>query len=48
MRKHRDIKQRTMNRYTVLDEDVGSKYDFDDDDVDFFFDIKFFLAYCFT
>lgn len=36
-RNRRDVKSRTMNRFTVLDEDIGSKYDYDDEDSVFCF-----------
>lgn len=30
----RDVKSRTMNRFTALDEDLVSQYDYDDDEVE--------------
>jgi hypothetical protein len=32
-RRPRDVKSRTMHKYTVFDPDVGSRYDFEDEEV---------------
>lgn len=36
-RNRRDVKARTMNRFTVFDEDIGSQYDYDEEDAVLYF-----------